>query len=82
MLVPCGKVIILEPAMSLVGRLVYGSCHHEPLGFNTPLSDQLADLNARDRIRYFAAQSSSHRIFVRREFPRINWDWKFVRFGL
>ena len=37
---PRGRVIILEPAMSVVGRLVYGICHgvchHEPLGFNTP----------------------------------------------
>jgi hypothetical protein len=29
-LVPRGRVIILEPAMSVVGRLVYGNCHHEP----------------------------------------------------
>ena len=41
MLVPRGRVIVLEPAMSAAGRLIYGNCHHEPLGFNTPLSDQL-----------------------------------------
>ena len=45
-LVPKGRVILLEPAMSLVARLVYGRCHHEPLGFDTLLSDRLTDLNA------------------------------------
>jgi SAM-dependent methyltransferase len=80
-LVPCGRVILLEPAMSLVGRVVYGNCHHEPLGFNTPLSDQSADLTARDAIRYFAAQSSSHRIFLRRELPRLldGWEIRAIR---
>ena len=63
-----------------MGRLVYGNCHHEPLGFNTPLSDQLADLNVADSTRYFA-QSSSHRIFVRRELPRLldGWETRTIR---
>ena len=80
-LVPRGRVIILEPAMSVVGRLVYGNCHHEPLGFNTPLSDQLADLSGPDSTRYFAAQSSSHRIFVRRELPGLldGWEIRTIR---
>ena len=76
-LVPKGRVILLEPAMSLVGRLVYGKCHHEPLGFDTLLSDRLTDLNAPYSTRYFAAQSSVHRIFVRRELPRLLDGWEF-----
>jgi SAM-dependent methyltransferase len=75
-LVPRGRVIILEPAMSVVGRLVYGICHHEPLGFDTALSDQLADLSGPDSTRYFAAQSSAHRIFVRRELPGLLDRWE------
>jgi SAM-dependent methyltransferase len=80
-LAPRGRVIILEPAMSVVGRLVYGNCHHEPLGLNTVLSDQLADLSGPDSTRYFAAQSSSHRIFVRRELPRLldGWEIRTIR---
>ena len=62
--------------MSLVGRLVYGNCHHEPLGSDTPLSDRLADLNAPDTTRYFAAQSSCHRIFLRRELPSLLDGWE------
>ena len=68
--------------MSVVGRLVYGNCHHEPLGFNTPLSDHLADLDAPDTTRYFAAQSSSHRIFLRRELPKLFEGWEFAPSGL
>jgi hypothetical protein len=75
-LVRRGRVILLEPAMSVLGRLVYGNCHHEPLGFKTSLSDQLADLDAPGATRYFAAQSSAHRIFLRRELPRLLESWE------
>ena len=80
-LVRRGRVIILEPAMSVVGRLVYGNCHHEPLGFNKPLSDQLVEVKRPDSTRYFAAQSSAHRIFVRRELPRLldGWEIRTIR---
>jgi SAM-dependent methyltransferase len=80
-LVPRGRVILLEPAMSVVGRMVYGSCHHEPLGFNTSLSDQLTDLSGPNSTPYFAAQSSAHRIFVRRELPGLldGWEIRTIR---
>jgi SAM-dependent methyltransferase len=80
-LVPRGRVILLEPAMSAVGRLIYGNCHHEPLGFEAPLSDCLADLDAPDATRYFAAQSSAHRIFLRRELPGLleGWEIRAIR---
>ena len=75
-LVPRGWVILLEPAMSVAGRLIYGNCHHEPLGFDTPLSGRLTDLDAPERTRYFAAQSSCHRIFLRRELPGLLEGWE------
>ena len=31
-LVPQGRLIIFDPAMGLLGRIVYGLFHHEPLG--------------------------------------------------
>jgi hypothetical protein len=46
------------------------------LGFNPPLSDHLADLSGPDSTRYFAAQSSAHRIFVRRELPGLLEGWE------
>ena len=29
-----GTLIIMEPAMSVLGRIVYGKFHHEPLGLS------------------------------------------------
>lgn len=74
-LVPGGKLIIMEPAMSLLGQIVYGKCHHEPLGFDIPLSPQLADMSQPDVNRYFAAQSSAHRVFINREVPELLGGW-------
>ncbi|MEI6493860.1 MAG: class I SAM-dependent methyltransferase [Verrucomicrobiota bacterium] len=80
-LVPGGKIILMEPAMSLVGRLVYGNCHHEPLGFESKFSDVPADISAPEATRYFAAQSSAHRMFLKRELPGVlrGWDVCSIR---
>ena len=74
-LVPGGKIILMEPAMSLVGRLIYGNCHHELLGFDAELSDLPMDISAPEAMRYFAAQSSAHRIFINRELPGLLLGW-------
>jgi SAM-dependent methyltransferase len=74
-LVPGGRMILMEPAMSLVGRLIYGNCHHEPLGFDRKLTDVPVDVSAPEATRYFAAQSSAHRIFIKRELPGLLSGW-------
>ena len=74
-LVPGGKLIIMEPAMSLLGQIVYGKCHHEPLGFDIPLSSQLVDVSQPNAKRYFAAQSSAHRVFKNREVAELLGEW-------
>jgi SAM-dependent methyltransferase len=75
-LVPGGKLILMEPAMSVLGRMVYGRCHHEPVGFEIPLSAEMADMTQPDSNRYFAAQSSAHRIFKNHELPSLLKGWK------
>ena len=75
-LVPGGRLILMEPAMSVLGRMVYGRCHHEPVGFEIPLSARIADMTQPDSNRYFAAQSSAHRIFKNRELPALLEGWK------
>lgn len=74
-LVPGGRLILMEPAMSLFGRMVYGNCHHEPVGFDTPLSADIADMTKPDANRYFAAQSSAFRVFKKRELPKMLSGW-------
>ena len=74
-LVPGGKLILMEPAMSVLGRMVYGRCHHEPVGFEIPLSARIADMTQPDSNRYFAAQSSAHRVFKNQEIPKLLGGW-------
>jgi SAM-dependent methyltransferase len=75
-LVPGGKLILMEPSMSVLGRMVYGRFHHEPVGFEIPLSVQIADMTQPDSNRYFAAQSSAHRVFKNHELPSLLEGWK------
>ena len=75
-LVPGGRVILCEPSMSIAGRLVYGRCHHEPLGFDVIFSDRVTDLDIEHDTRYFAAQSSCHRLILQRELPNLLDGWQ------
>jgi SAM-dependent methyltransferase len=65
-----GRVIILDPAMSLLGRLVYGVFHHEPLGLNEPITWCAPDEFDPGSAGYFAAQANASRVFVGNEFKK------------
>jgi SAM-dependent methyltransferase len=68
-----GRVVLMEPGMSLLGFLIFGLIHHEPVGWFTkflPKSKWSADDET-----YFAAQSSAHRHFVRKQFPELLQGW-------
>lgn len=70
-LVSGGKIILLEPAMSFLGKIIYGFFHHEPLGYNIKLNDASSNLDFSVINRYFAAQSSAQRVFIEREISSI-----------
>lgn len=62
-LVPRGRLILFEPAISWLGRIVYGWLHHEPTGLGRPIIwDAPAGFAAEDA-DYFAAQASATRLF-------------------
>jgi len=74
---PGGRLIIFDPGMSLLGFLVYGLFHHEPvkrfsrITWNRP---QYIDLN--DLI-YYAAQGNASRIFRKKKYIKLfsdKWD--------
>ena len=67
-LVPGGRVILFEPGMGLLGRVVLGLFHHEPLGVGRPITWFPPKGWDPRNIRYFAAQANAWRIFVRGEF--------------
>ena len=64
---PGGRVVLFEPAVSALGRLVYGLCHHEPLALSHRIRWEVpADFDA-ENTRYYAAQGNASRMFVKGE---------------
>jgi SAM-dependent methyltransferase len=59
---PQARLIIFEPYISLMGRLVFGLFHHEPIGMNAPI--HRAESLPRPRA-YYAAQGNATRLFFR-----------------
>jgi SAM-dependent methyltransferase len=70
-----GRVIICDPAMSLLGRFVYGFFHHEPLGLWEKVQPYLDASDPEAGTNYFAAQSLAYRIFVYKEMPELLEGW-------
>jgi SAM-dependent methyltransferase len=74
-----GRVIILDPGMGLLGRLVYGLFHHEPLGLRKQI-EWLAPVGFNpEGTGYFAAQANASRVFLRGEFKEELKLWNVVR---
>lgn len=76
-LAPGGRVVIFEPCMSILGLLVYGIFHHEPLGLRQRITWLAPEgFNATDA-DYFAAAGNAWRVFHLR--PRKPLDgWRIV----
>lgn len=61
-LVPKGRVIIFEPYISLLGLIVYGLVHHEPIALSRKISWIPTD-SANFEENYYAAQGNATRLF-------------------
>lgn len=66
-LVPGGRVVIFEPCMSMLGRVVYGLMHREPLGLGEPIDWTAPEGWKSEDAGYYAAQGNAWRVFVRDE---------------
>jgi hypothetical protein len=64
---PGGRLIIFDPGLSLLGRLVYGPLHPEPIGSHDPISWFAPKGWLPDQSEYYAAQGNTQRIFVEQE---------------
>lgn len=75
-LAPGGRMVIFDPAMGLIPRIVYGLFHHEPLGFGQPIHWQPPHALDLKDAPYFAAQARAWRIFYCKENADflINWN--------
>ncbi len=63
-LAPGGRVLIFEPDMGLLPRIVYGLAHHEPLGLDRDIT-WVPPAGAAAESDYYAAQGNAFRIFVK-----------------
>ncbi len=73
---PGGRVIIFDPGLSLLGKLVYGPLHPEPLGLQDAISWYAPEWWSPDNIDYYSAQGNAHRVFVRDEGDLSGTGWK------
>lgn len=78
-LVPEGRVIIFDPAMSILGFIVYGFFHNEPIGFFKKIKWWAPkDFSFKDEF-YYAAQGNATRIFHSKRFSDFLLDWKIIK---
>ncbi|MBV6450534.1 MAG: hypothetical protein MHPDNHAH_01258 [Anaerolineales bacterium] len=76
---PGGRVILLEPCMSLLGLIVYGLLHVEPIAITKKI-EWLAPADwSPENLDYYAAQGNATRIFVGKKFRPQLTAWKSVK---
>ncbi len=61
---PGGRLLLFEPCVSLLGRLVYGPLHPEPLGLGETIEWWAPEGFDSGREDYYAAQGNASRIFL------------------
>lgn len=80
-LMPEGRVIIFDPAISVLGLLVYGIFHHEPISCFKEIqwtTEKNIDLK---NTSYYAAQGNASRIFIYKKKKYAKYyinDWNLI----
>ena len=78
-LLPGGRVIIFDPCTTgMLGLIVYGLFHHEPLRRNDTIQWFAPGDWAPDNIDYFAAQANASRIFFNKNSGNRLAEWNIM----
>jgi SAM-dependent methyltransferase len=77
-----GRLIIFDPAMGMLGRIIYRVFHHEPLGLGKELQWWAPPDFKSSEMTYYAAQANAHRVFVSGEYAAKLGDWRMMRRSL
>lgn len=74
-----GRVIIFDPGISLLGFLVYGIIHHEPVAWKNKI-EWLPQEGEDPNKDYYAAQGNATRVFAKKSpwIAEIEKDWKIL----
>ncbi len=80
---PGGRLILFEPGMGWLPRLIMYFFHHEPLGFGQPIEWAAPQGFDPEKHSYYAAQGNSWRVFVENEgiSQHVLQDWKLLHVG-
>ena len=74
-----GRVILLEPCMSVLGLLVYGIAHDEPIAVMKKIEWKAPEGWSPETIDYYAAQGNASRIFLGKHFLDKLRDWQTIK---
>jgi len=74
-----GRVIMLEPCISLLGAVVYGLLHEEPIAVTKKIEWFAPQDWSPENIDYYAAQGNATRIFVGNQFKPQLSAWRKSR---
>jgi SAM-dependent methyltransferase len=77
-LMPGGRVIILEPCLSVLGIMIYGCLHKEPLGLFRDIDWKASTLSESLHQGYYAAQGNAFRVFCRDGFRDKIDGWRII----
>jgi SAM-dependent methyltransferase len=76
---PNGRVIIFDPSISVLGYLVYGLFHHEPVALTNKIRWTADDPFDPWKSPYYAAQGNAERLFFGKKFLRYFEGWKIIQ---
>ncbi|OLE67257.1 MAG: hypothetical protein AUG09_03360 [Acidobacteria bacterium 13_1_20CM_2_68_7] len=77
-LVKNGRLIILDPYIGLLGLLVWGLAHPEPVSLLRPIEWLAPEGWVRDAGEYYAAQGNATRLFGRSKYAAWLRDWEVI----
>jgi len=70
-----GRLVFLEPDLSLLSRFIYGLFHHESLRLGEEINWETKDKTKEQAVRYYAAQGNAYRVFLKNEDRRWRESW-------
>jgi SAM-dependent methyltransferase len=73
-----GRVIMLEPAVSMLGLLIYGAMHSEPVALTRKIEWLPPERWSAADVDYYAAQGNATRVFLRKGFRSELKRWNKV----
>lgn len=75
---PGGRVLVFDPFISLLGLVVYGLMHKEPIGWGKAIEWYAPEGWNPSQTDYYAAQGNATRVFFSRITPTLLKGWTIV----